>query len=201
MDIDWKYWAAGVTATVKQAALLSVGCSPEDPNKDGVLIGIAGDRIAMLERYLKSGNVLWFLQGQKSGRPIIESVVSLPEFGAWLLSYGHDLPDGFPRQVKQESHISEKAVPPAVTSGAPESDAPHSPPMPADWIERARAVACAYIARHREQNLFPSQSDVCEHVAKELREAKVYGPHGKPLRAEYIQRNAIQGDWWKANKP
>ena len=30
---------------------------------------------------------------------------------------------------------------------------------------------------------------------------KIYGPQGKPVSQSYIQRNAIQGDWWKQNKP
>lgn len=87
------------------------------------------------------------------------------------------------------SDTPEKAAPPAMMA------------MPADWIESARTEALKYIARHQAQNLFPSQRDVCEHVEEKLREAKTFGPQGKPLSAKYIQRNAIQGDWWKANKP
>jgi hypothetical protein len=72
---------------------------------------------------------------------------------------------------------------------------------PADWQERARIIASEYIAKHKSQDLFPGQEDVCGHVEKIMRKGKYYGPQGKPLAASYIQRNAIQGNWWKENKP
>lgn len=78
---------------------------------------------------------------------------------------------------------------------------PASVATPADWIESARTLAIAYIAKHKAQDLFPSQVDVCGHVQKIMRTKKEFGPQRTPLSASYIQRNAIQGDWWKANKP
>lgn len=72
---------------------------------------------------------------------------------------------------------------------------------PADWIEQVREIALAYIAKHKASDLFPSQMDVCRDAEEEARKRKIYGSHGKPISARYIQRNAIQGDWWKKNKP
>ena len=69
------------------------------------------------------------------------------------------------------------------------------------WKATAQAIASEYIAKHRRQDLFPSQDDVCNHVEEIMRKRKIYSDHDKPLSAKYIQRNAIQGDWWKANKP
>ena len=69
------------------------------------------------------------------------------------------------------------------------------------WIVDARRLAGECIARHKKQDLFPSQSDVCAEVAKKMLAKKIYGAHGKPLEQNYIQRNAIQGKWWRANKP
>ena len=69
------------------------------------------------------------------------------------------------------------------------------------WIANAQAIAITYIDRHKEQDLFPTQNDVCVHVAKELRINKIYGAHGTPLEPNYIKRNAIGGKWWQANKP
>lgn len=89
------------------------------------------------------------------------------------------------------------------SSGAPEateSNTTHKA-TPARWIENVRAIALEYIAKHKAKDLFPSQSDVCGYIAKVAREKKIYGPQGKPLSQRYIQRNAIQGDWWKQNKP
>lgn len=69
------------------------------------------------------------------------------------------------------------------------------------WKENARKFALEYIERHRQNNLFPSQKDTCAHVETELRKHKIYGAHGKPVSANYIERNAIRGEWWKQNKP
>jgi hypothetical protein len=88
------------------------------------------------------------------------------------------------------------------SSGAPESEEPPAhKATPASWIEDVRAIALEYIAKHKAKDLFPSQSDVCGYIEKKAREKKIYGPQGKPLSQSYIQRNAIQGDWWKQNKP
>lgn len=72
---------------------------------------------------------------------------------------------------------------------------------PKDWIEKVREIGLEYIARHKPADLFPPQRDVCLYIEKIAREQKIYGPHGRPLSQNYIQRNAIQGDWWKQNKP
>ena len=89
-----------------------------------------------------------------------------------------------------------------VSSGTPGSDErPVHKATPARWIENVRAIALEYIAKHKAKDLFPSQSDVCGYIEKMAREKKIYGPQGKPVSQSYIQRNAIQGDWWKQNKP
>lgn len=79
----------------------------------------------------------------------------------------------------------------------------HKRPVPAvaAWIEAAQVIAQQYIARHKRENLFPSLKDVSEHVESELRKRGTFGPHGRPVSAAYIQRTALGGEWWKANKP
>ena len=79
--------------------------------------------------------------------------------------------------------------------------APPTSPTRAEqsWKVIARNFATEYIQRHKAQDLHPSQVDVSDHVAKLMREAKIYGPQGKPLTASSIQRETIQGAWWKAN--
>lgn len=41
-----------------------------------------------------------------------------------------------------------------------------------DWIARVRALAIEYIARHKEQDLYPTQDDVCKHLTEVAREKK-----------------------------
>jgi len=72
----------------------------------------------------------------------------------------------------------------------------------ANWKAKAFEIALAYIDKYKAQNLFPSQNDVCWHVEEEMRKMKIYGPHGRPLSAAYIKRNAISsGGWWAKNRP
>lgn len=72
---------------------------------------------------------------------------------------------------------------------------------PVLWMERAQAAALAYIARHKERNLFPTQKDVAKDVEGQLRAAGIVGNNGKPVSATYIGRNVLQGEWWAKNKP
>jgi hypothetical protein len=97
---------------------------------------------------------------------------------------------------------NDSAPSPAASSGTPETaEPPAHKATPASWIEDVRAIALEYIAKHKAKDQFPSQSDVCGYIGKMAREKKIYGPQGKPVSQSYIQRNAIQGDWWKQNKP
>ena len=140
MEIDWNYWTAGVTATLREAALLSVARNPKRVNKDkdywsagvvavneqtGVwslpsemdekdkaLLGKASERIDMAGRYMKSCNPRWLIRLNKEH--FLQTVVSLPEFGAWLLGYGHDLPDGFPGMVSQVAKAPKALLPDAL---------------------------------------------------------------------------------------
>ena len=141
-------------------------------------------------------------------------VASLRGFAAWAINKGIE---NIPETMLEWGHqrlklLAEiKAMPEQntepVTSAAPPpvskpQAAPASEPVtPADWTATARDFAKVYIDRHKEQDLFPSQADVCGHVETKLRENKIFGSHGKPLSAAYIGRNAIQGVWWKQNKP
>ena len=93
---------------------------------------------------------------------------------------------------------SEPVTPVAVLMGMQSQE---SAKGDAAWIVKAQDIAKEYISRHKAQALFPSQADVCGHVENSLRENRTFGSHGKPLSASYIGRNAIQGEWWKQNKP
>lgn len=68
-----------------------------------------------------------------------------------------------------------------------------------DWKVEARRLAIEYLDKHKKMDLFPSQSDVCKYVADAMRDKGIFGRQGKPLEANYIQRNAIQGEWWQGN--
>lgn len=68
-----------------------------------------------------------------------------------------------------------------------------------DWKATAQALGLEYLRRHKAQNLFPTQKDVCSYLEEELRKQAVFGGQKRPLSANYISRNAIQGEWWRRN--
>lgn len=132
-------------------------------------------------------------------------LVSLDETERWLLAKEHKVDfdgvrsdleimrrdglDEWPTQAQRDLSEPAPAVAPAGGNVAR-----------GDWVAHAVDFAKKYIDRHKEQGLFPSQANVCDHVECKLRENSIFGSHGKPLSASYILRNAIQGDWWKQNK-
>ncbi len=70
---------------------------------------------------------------------------------------------------------------------------------PANWKDDAKAIAMAYIKKHKEMDLHPSLRDVSGHTATEMRNQKIYGLHGKPLSAGTVTKEALQGQWWQEN--
>ena len=63
------------------------------------------------------------------------------------------------------------------------------------WVELARAKAQAIIKRHCEKDLYPSQNNIADEIAKEFRNAtpQIVGAGGKPLTGAYIKRHALRG--------
>jgi hypothetical protein len=65
------------------------------------------------------------------------------------------------------------------------------------WVAKAQEIGAAYLEKHKMNDLFPSQQNVADHVAKILKSEHVLSDLGKPLSSGYILRNALQGAWWK----
>lgn len=61
------------------------------------------------------------------------------------------------------------------------------------WKCEAQAVARAYITKLESQDLYPPQSSIADHVAKNLRERGIFGKGGKPLTGDTIKRHALKG--------
>lgn len=150
--------------------------------------------------------------------------VKLNEFAVWGLSLEWELPPELKTMASQKgSQVEQERL--ASREGEMSVDdhlTPH-PNLPADaikskrslsdkearqlstskrpdWAESAREIAKVCIDKHKLDDLYPSQNDVCAHVEEEMRKQKIFGTHGNPLDAKYIQRNAIQGEWWQKNK-
>ena len=71
-----------------------------------------------------------------------------------------------------------------------------STPNSGNWITQAHKIAQAYIDKNKASDLHPSLNDTAEHVADEMRKLKIYGGQKKPLGANTIKRQALQGEWW-----
>jgi hypothetical protein len=69
----------------------------------------------------------------------------------------------------------------------------------AEWKVKAQEIAASYLEKHRAAGLAPNQADVAKHVANTLKKLDVRSQFGKTLTAAYIQRNVLQGKWWREN--
>lgn len=75
---------------------------------------------------------------------------------------------------------------------APTANAPaQEPGEDEDWKEKARTMARAFIKRQRERDLYPSQQNIADEIAREFRKQGVVGAGGKPLSGSYIKRHAL----------
>lgn len=61
------------------------------------------------------------------------------------------------------------------------------------WKEQARARAYEIIKRDKEKDLYPSQVDIADEIAKQFRKDGLKGADGKPLKGAYIKRHALNG--------
>lgn len=66
-------------------------------------------------------------------------------------------------------------------------------PQQPEWKERARERAVGIIKRQRDKDLYPSQIDIADEIAREFRNSQIHGTDGKPLSGEYIKRHALKG--------
>lgn len=140
-NVDWRYWVAAGTTTLDEASLLSLGLAPPAPSRyNEDLTGEAANRVSMAGRYLQSGaSVDWLVRRhERACQDVGKSLVSLPKFGAWLKSSGHDLPDGFPLPLNAAT--AERLESLLAPSGAPKKNEPPAPVgMPsAEIIEKFR---------------------------------------------------------------
>lgn len=61
------------------------------------------------------------------------------------------------------------------------------------WKDKARVLAAEIIKRQRGRNLYPSQENLGDEIAREFRFAGIVGADGKPLSGAYIKRHALNG--------
>lgn len=61
------------------------------------------------------------------------------------------------------------------------------------WKEKARERAYEIIKRDGAKDLYPSQVDLADEIAKEFRRDGVRSADGKPIAGAYIKRHALKG--------
>lgn len=177
---DWETWAYKRRATLRGAVLLSLGLQPmrrdghdyADPGKE------AERRIAIAVDYLGEEGPLRPLDRRQllGARENVE--LDLAEFRSWAEGMGWGIPDRFP--AAKPVSVAKAAV---EAVGAP----------PDTWHGPAREKAQAFIRSQAQRDLYPSQEDIAEEVAKQFRTEGVMGGDGKPLSAGTIKRHALKG--------
>jgi hypothetical protein len=66
-------------------------------------------------------------------------------------------------------------------------------PVADDWKAKACDRAVEIIERQRVKDLYPSQQNIADEIAREFRRDGVMGADGKPLSGAYIKRHALKG--------
>jgi hypothetical protein len=64
---------------------------------------------------------------------------------------------------------------------------------PPGWKAMAERRAAEIIANDKKKDLYPSQENIADTIAKEFRAAGVVGAGGKPMTGAYIKRHALKG--------
>jgi hypothetical protein len=91
------------------------------------------------------------------------------------------------------SHVSATKPPaPAVGQGQSTPETPAALVVDG-WKDGARVRARQIIRERRAQDLYPSQVDIADEIAKEFRAADIVGADGKPLTGLTIKRHALKG--------
>lgn len=196
VSISWEYWIGQVPrTTAKEASRLMAGLEPHAFEDLATCDQTKGDIAGRVARARKI-ELLAIREGMTEATP--------REWLAWAKQRNLNLHAMFAVAVDEwQTSQPERDTPacPSETAAAPLEKAREADKASTghDWKEAARAIASEYLTKHKAMDLHPSLNDASEHVAREMRTAKIYGPQGKPLSHGTIKREALQGDWWKRN--
>lgn len=86
-----------------------------------------------------------------------------------------------------------KPVPQAVPAVQAEANAVVGSANHEEWKLKAQSLAKEIIERDRKKDLYPSQENLADEVARVLRQKCIFGSGGKPLTGAYIKRHALKG--------
>ena len=99
-----------------------------------------------------------------------------------------------------EQAIQNRRYPPWARTTPAQNTAPPAPGVAVSaaggvelWKEKARVRAFEIIKRDKEKDLYPSQDDIADEIAKQFRRDGLTGADGKPLSGATIKRHALKG--------
>lgn len=70
---------------------------------------------------------------------------------------------------------------------------PRTAPAKWPWVKLAQEEANLIIKRLHARDLYPTQEDIADEIARNFRERGIHGASGKPLSARTIKRHALKG--------
>lgn len=107
------------------------------------------------------------------------------EIQRWLSVVGIRSAYQFDRKQLNAGPLRVTPAPPVGAVGGSGSDEP--------WKKQARARADEIIKRDKAKDLYPSQVNIADEIAKQFRKDGLKGADGKPLSGAYIKRWALKG--------
>jgi len=196
--IDWQHWRIMKTVAAWEAVLLSFGTNPETaeidwrdfnnyPNENQIKII---KRLRQLEGYLSDTT---FFSHVSFGTNQRVHEFSLPEFAAWGLHVGFD--DMPPELVAM---AQKRNTPTVIAVNA--SDGIASNFSTDGWKSAARKIADECFDHDTEQRCRDNLFGYAKRVMEKMQERQINGPRGLIDNAKTIQREALQGDLWWAQK-
>lgn len=177
-----------IPATAIVTELVKAGRTPED-GKAIVISALLGEG----ENYLPSELCYAMDNGFAEHQQIdlSETLVERDDFETWWNVLSQDESDGNPMPVSGGAKDPELTRPEGKNEGVEQV---------LTWKKHAQAIADECFDRDTANNCRDSLTGYAKRVMDEMQKRKIHGPRGRIDNPKTIQRDALQGAKWWANK-
>ena len=177
VSLELEHWAALADVSAREAAMLLCQRNPRKTSfeeaKTIMFPDLPDGHLERLDRRLSD----YATQNPRSCRSLWDWYSAAQEMKINLA----------PEAVLFMEHVAKRMESDSTPSTAPAPVVLGNAGYGEAWKAKARERAAQIIERQREKDLYPSQTDIADEIAREFRAA------GKPLTGAYIKRHALKG--------